>query len=85
MILLFSAITALLLANSPVGEKFLDFWHSKLGFELGSIHLKHTLLHWINDGFMAVFFLLNSLEIERKIYCGELSNLKNASLPILLC
>jgi NhaA family Na+:H+ antiporter len=82
VILLFSLITALLVANSPFGKNFLDFWHIKLGFDLGFIHLKQTLLHWINDGLMAVFFLLIGLEIEREIYCGELSDLKNASLPI---
>ena len=82
ILLILSAVAALLLANSPVGKNFLDFWHTRVGFNLGFIHLKYDLLHWINDGLMAVFFLLIGLEIEREIYCGELSNLKNASLPI---
>jgi NhaA family Na+:H+ antiporter len=82
VILLASAIFAMLIANSPFGKNFLDFWHIKMGFNLGFIHLKQDLLHWINDGLMAVFFLLIGLEIEREIYCGELSDLKNASLPI---
>jgi len=82
VILILNAITALLVANSPFGKNFLDFWHIKVGFNLGFIHLKQDLLHWINDGLMAVFFLLIGLEIEREIYCGELSDLKNASLPI---
>ena len=82
IILILSAITALLVTNSPFGKIFLDFWHIKVGFNLGLVHLKYDLLHWINDGLMAVFFLLIGLEIEREIYCGELSDLKNASLPI---
>jgi NhaA family Na+:H+ antiporter len=82
VILILSAITALLVANSPFGKNFLDFWHLQVGFDLGLVHLKYDLLHWINDGLMAVFFLLIGLEIEREIYCGELSDLKNASLPI---
>jgi NhaA family Na+:H+ antiporter len=54
----------------------------EIGFDLGSIHFKHSILHWINDGLMAIFFLLIGLEIEREIYIGELSDLKNASLPL---
>src|SRR5690606_188485 len=42
----------------------------------------HSIVHWINDGLMAIFFLLIGLELEREIYSGELSSLKNASLPI---
>ena len=82
IILLASAITAMLVANSPYGKEFLGFWHIEIGFDLGSIHLKHSILHWINDGLMAIFFLLIGLEIEREIYIGELSELKNASLPL---
>ena len=73
IVLLLSAIAALLVANSSFGKSFLDFWHIKMGFDLGFIHLKHDLLHWINDGLMAVFFLMIGLEIEREIYCGELT------------
>lgn len=82
IILLASAITAMLVANSPFGEEFLGFWHNEIGFDLGSIHLELSILHWINDGLMAIFFLLIGLEIEREIYIGELSDLKNASLPL---
>jgi len=82
IVLLASAITAMLVANSPYGKEFLGFWHIEIGFDLGSIHLKHSILHWVNDGLMAIFFLLIGLEIEREIYIGELSDLKNASLPL---
>jgi len=82
VVLLLSAMTAMLVTNSAYGNVFLDFWHIEIGFDLGPIHFKHSILHWINDGLMAIFFLLIGLEIEREIYIGELSDLKNASLPL---
>jgi len=82
IILILCTVAALAIANSPLGDSFLEFWHAKVGFDAGSIHLKYSLEHWINDGLMVIFFLLIGLEIEREIYVGELSDLKNASLPI---
>lgn len=83
LVLLFSACAAMLLANSPLGKPFIELWHISLGWNIGAIHLQHSLLHWINDGLMAIFFLLIGLEIEREIYKGELSDPKNAMLPIV--
>jgi Na+:H+ antiporter, NhaA family len=83
IILILCTLTAIVIANSPFGKSFIDFWHIKLGFETGGIALNQTLEHWINDGLMAIFFLLIGLEIEREIYIGELSDLKSASLPII--
>jgi NhaA family Na+:H+ antiporter len=82
IILILCTMTAIVIANSPFGKGFLDFWHSKVGSEIGDIHLKYSVEHWINDGLMAIFFLLIGLEIERELYVGELSDVKNASLPI---
>jgi Na+:H+ antiporter, NhaA family len=82
IILLLCTLISIGIANSPIGKQFIDFWHIKLGFEAGGIALNHSLEHWVNDGLMAIFFLLIGLEIEREIYIGELSNLKNALLPI---
>ncbi len=73
-VLLIMTIVSLILANSPFREPYIDFWN----FDLGS----HSITGWINDGLMAVFFLLIGLELEREIYAGELSNMKKASLPI---
>jgi len=73
-ILIFVTILSLGLANSPLQTDFIKFWH----FDLGG----HSIVHWINDGLMTIFFLLICLELEREIYIGELSNIKNASLPI---
>lgn len=67
-------IVSLITANSAFGPDYLHFWHIKL-FGL-------SIEHWINDGLMAIFFLLIGLELEREIYDGELSNLKDALLPI---
>ena len=80
-ILIFCTILSILIANSSMGEGYLHFWHESIGFENTFLHLKHPVEYWINDGLMAIFFLLVGLEIEREIYIGELSSLKNASLP----
>jgi Na+:H+ antiporter, NhaA family len=74
LILLFVTILSLVLANSLIQTEYIGFWHTNLG--------GHDLIHWINDGIMTIFFLLIGLELEREIYIGELSDLKNASLPI---
>ncbi len=75
-ILLFLAtICSVLLANSTFSESYLNFWNYKLG--------SHDIGDWINDGLMAIFFLLIGLELEREIYLGELSTIKKASLPFI--
>ena len=74
VVLIACTIVSITLANSAIGGRYLDFWHTEV--------LHHSLQHWINDGLMAVFFLLIGLEIERELYVGELSDLKSASLPI---
>lgn len=74
MILIAATVLSLVLANTGFGEDYQHLWHMKLG--------SHSLGHWINDGLMAIFFLLIGLELEREIYKGELSNIKDALLPI---
>ena len=81
VILILCTLIAITIANSPFGRSYIDFWHLKLGWE--SLDLNQSLEHWVNDGLMAIFFLLIGLEIEREIYIGELSDLKSASLPII--
>ena len=65
---------AIMITNSPFGQDYLSLWHTNVS--------GLSLEHWINDGLMAIFFLLIGLELEREIYIGELSNIKNALLPI---
>jgi Na+:H+ antiporter, NhaA family len=79
--LIIFTIASIIITNSYFGRGFSDFWHTKIGFELGGIALKYSVGHWINDGLMALFFLLIGLEIERELYVGELSEPKNATLP----
>jgi Na+:H+ antiporter, NhaA family len=84
IILILCTITSIAIANSAFDKDYLDFWHARIGIEISdTISLKYSLEHWINDGLMAIFFLLIGLEIEREFYIGELSSLKNASLPVI--
>ncbi|WP_242696406.1 Na+/H+ antiporter NhaA [Longitalea luteola] len=81
-VLLICTILSLILANSAIGEGYLHFWHQEMGFETSAIRLRYSIEHWVNDGLMAIFFLLVGLEIERELYIGELSTVKNALLPV---
>jgi NhaA family Na+:H+ antiporter len=83
IILILCTAASIVIANTSIGNGYLDFWHTKIGIEWGDILLKQSVEHWINDGLMAIFFLLIGLEIERELYIGELSSWKNASLPAL--
>ena len=81
IILVFATAISLVLAN-VWPETYLPFWHSHLDLSFGPIRLDLSVEHWINDGLMAIFFLLIGLEIERELYVGELANFRNALLPI---
>lgn len=74
IILIVCTVVSLILANSMIGPSYLAFWHSYIG--------GMSVEHWVNDGLMAIFFLLIGLELEREFYNGELSSIKNALLPI---
>lgn len=75
LILIFLTLISLVITNSSIGSSYIEFWHHT---EFGGLNLEH----WINDGLMAVFFLLIGLELKREIIFGELSNIKNALLPL---
>lgn len=83
IILFVSALIAMIWANSAWKESYHHFWEIPLGISLGSFEVNKTLHHWINDGLMAVFFFVIGLELKREIVGGELSNPKNAVLPIV--
>jgi NhaA family Na+:H+ antiporter len=75
ILLILCTLVSLALANSALGAGYLGFWQRYLA--------GLSIEHWINDGLMAVFFLLIGLELKRELYNGELSDLRNAMLPIL--
>lgn len=83
LVLMFMTILALILANTPLTDSYMHFFHTKIDFNVGSWTLSHSIHHWINDGLMAIFFFIVGLEIKREILVGELSNIKVAILPIL--
>ncbi len=74
ILLIACTVLSLLITNSSSGADFLSWWQTRAG--------GLSLEHWINDALMAVFFLLIGLELERELYSGELSNVRNALLPM---
>ena len=83
LVLLFAAIIALFVSNSELASIYYDILNSYFALGFGEFKLKLSILHWINDVLMAIFFFLVSLEIKREFIQGELSNPKQASLPII--
>ncbi|RZA09526.1 MAG: Na+/H+ antiporter NhaA, partial [Moraxellaceae bacterium] len=75
VVLILCTIISLMIANSVVGPDYVNFWHSYIA--------GLSIEHWINDALMAIFFLLIGLELKRELYIGELSDFKNALLPIV--
>jgi NhaA family Na+:H+ antiporter len=74
LVLIACTILSLILVNSNFGSDYHHFWQTQFA--------GHSIEHWINDGLMTIFFLLIGLELEREIYQGELSKIKDALLPI---
>ena len=83
ILLLFCVATSLFIANTNMADGFSELLGREVGFANDSIQLRYPVLLWINDGLMAIFFLLVGLEIKREIVEGELSSFKQASLPVL--
>lgn len=74
ILLIVCTLASIAIANSPLGGEYLRFWQMPVA--------GLSLEHWVNDALMAIFFLLIGLELERELYVGELSNVRNALLPI---
>lgn len=85
IILLFVSVLSLIMANTEVGvaRYFPAIWENHLHVAVGDFFLEKSLEHWINDGLMALFFLIVGLEIKREVLEGELSSLKKAALPLV--
>lgn len=81
ILLIFCVAVSLMVANSSLGNAFQNLLDTKIGTEI--FHLNYPVSIWINDGLMAIFFLVVGLEIKREIVEGELSSFSNASLPIV--
>lgn len=83
ILLLICVIISLWIANSAQNQNFSNFLAQHIGINLGNIQLTYSISAWVNDGLMAIFFLLVGLEIKRELIEGELSNIKKASLPVV--
>ncbi|RPJ17102.1 MAG: sodium:proton antiporter, partial [Chloroflexi bacterium] len=82
ILLLAATILALLWANSSWSESYYLFWENELTFGYGGFELSESLLHWINDGLMAIFFFVVGLESKREVLIGELASFRQAILPV---
>ncbi|MDQ3874661.1 MAG: Na+/H+ antiporter NhaA [Actinomycetota bacterium] len=82
VLLLAATAVALLWANSPLGESYRGLWQTELRVAVGTVGLAKSLQVWINDGLMAIFFLVVGLEIKRELLVGELASLRRALLPV---
>lgn len=82
VLLLVATVAAMIWANSPWAESYGTFWNTPVSLVVGSHALTETLLEWINDGLMAMFFFVIGLEIKREILVGELASFRQAALPL---
>ncbi len=83
LVLLFAAIIALIISNSNLSELYFSSLNKYIFIGINNFGLKLSVLHWINDALMAIFFFFVTLEIKREFLQGELSNIKQALLPII--
>ncbi len=81
IILFAGSVISMILANTDISDAYIGFWNQVFHLP-GYLYLPHSLLHWINDGLMAVFFFLVGMEIKRELLAGELSSVKKSLLPI---
>lgn len=82
-LLLAATVAALVWANSPAGDTYASFWHTELAVQMGDRELSLSLVHWVNDGLMALFFFVVGLEVKRELVLGELADRRRAMVPIL--
>jgi NhaA family Na+:H+ antiporter len=82
LLLMAAAALALLWANSSIASSYEQLWATKVTIDVGGMTLSESLLHWVNDGLMAIFFLVVGLEIKREVLVGELTSVRRATLPI---
>ncbi len=83
VVLLVAAVAALVWANLPWGDTYEEFWSTSLTLDVGRWSLSADLRHWVNDGLMALFFLVVGVEIKRELTVGELRQPQTAAVPIV--
>lgn len=83
VLLLGCTIIALVWANSSWSASYFSLWETTVSVSFGRAAVAKSVLHWVNDGLMVIFFLVVGLEIKRELLTGELSTLKKASLPVV--
>ncbi|RLA77270.1 MAG: Na+/H+ antiporter NhaA [Epsilonproteobacteria bacterium] len=83
VLLIVAMLLALLLVNSPLSHFYDYFLHVPMEIRVGALHIDKTLHHWINDGLMAIFFLMVGLEVKREILEGHLSSIGQVALPAI--
>ncbi len=83
LLLMITAVIALLIANSPLAEAYTRLLHLPVGLGIGEWSIEKSLHHWVNDGLMAFFFFVVGMELKRELLVGELADLRQAALPIV--
>lgn len=81
LLLICATILALILSNTGMSSLYETFLHIPVEIRVGALHIDKSLYHWVNDGLMAIFFLLIGLEVKREILEGHLSSVKKVILP----
>jgi NhaA family Na+:H+ antiporter len=82
VMLLLATLAAIIFTNSASGHAFAGFWEMPLGLSLGDVGFSMSLIHWVNDALLTVFFLVVGLEIKREFTVGHLATRRSAALPI---
>jgi NhaA family Na+:H+ antiporter len=82
VLLLLATILAVAFTNSSLGAHFVALWELYLGVSLGGAEFRMSLLHWINDGLLTIFFLVVGLEIKREFTVGRLASIRSGALPV---
>jgi len=83
IVLMFATVVAMIVSNSPLASIYQSILHLPMEIRIGPLHLDKTLYLWVNDGLMAIFFLLVGLEVKREIVEGHLSSIGQAALPVI--
>ena len=82
ILLVLATVAAIVVTNSPIGPAFEALWRQEFGVSLGAAAFRMSILHWVNDGLLTVFFLVVGLEVKREMTVGHLANRRSAALPL---